>query len=193
MDYFTSLAPAQMLLLGVLPVGIAHQLFSGRFRALARDIQHTSEVLEGAPQPATTNSLLLRQSRTTARWWLGQLPRLRALVLTLAACVGVWLRALYLSALFAPAALLAPAALGAAGAAVPRLRAAWMQLVCWSLERGGALFIKWAQWAATRPGGYGWVLWHQFGFCSPKRVLRCIPGAMQLIGQGIALLHDASR
>jgi len=27
----------------------------------------------------------------------------------------------------------------------------WYPLVCWSLARGGAAWIKWAQWASTRP------------------------------------------
>lgn len=30
-------------------------------------------------------------------------------------------------------------------------RAQWMDLVVWTLERAGPAFIKWGQWAATRP------------------------------------------
>lgn len=55
-------------------------------------------------------------------------------------------RAIYLWALFLPAVLSSPACL-LAGA--PRDR--WLNLMRWTLERAGPAFIKWGQWAATRP------------------------------------------
>ncbi|KAH9310674.1 hypothetical protein KI387_025709 [Taxus chinensis] len=57
------------------------------------------------------------------------------------------LRALYLLTLFSPAIILAPFADIFGG----RYRQLWLQLVHRTLEKGGAAFIKWGQWAATRP------------------------------------------
>lgn len=48
--------------------------------------------------------------------------------------------------LFTPASLTAPFA---AGLGIQRKR--WLDLVVWTLERAGPAFIKWGQWAATRP------------------------------------------
>lgn len=56
------------------------------------------------------------------------------------------LRAVYLVMLFTPATLTAPIGVG-----LGLGRAAWMNLVVWTLERAGPAFIKWGQWAATRP------------------------------------------
>lgn len=57
------------------------------------------------------------------------------------------LRALYLAILFSPSVLLAPFAesLG------PEFRKLWLQLLHETLENAGPAFIKWGQWAATRP------------------------------------------
>lgn len=55
-------------------------------------------------------------------------------------------RAMYLLLLFAPAALLAPICVGLGWG-----RRDWLLLVRWTLERAGPAFIKWGQWAATRP------------------------------------------
>ncbi|XP_022142223.1 probable serine/threonine-protein kinase abkC [Momordica charantia] len=57
------------------------------------------------------------------------------------------LRALYLAILFSPTIVMAPFA-DAFGYSFRRL---WLQLVHRSLEKGGPAFIKWGQWAATRP------------------------------------------
>lgn len=61
--------------------------------------------------------------------------------------VGLVSRALYLLILFMPAILTAPLADSFGG----RFRQAWLQLVHHTLEFAGAAFIKWGQWAATRP------------------------------------------
>jgi hypothetical protein len=52
--------------------------------------------------------------------------------------------------LFSPLAALAPLVY-ACGAALPALRRAWYALLTWSLGAAGCAFIKWGQWAATRP------------------------------------------
>ncbi|XP_020115270.1 probable serine/threonine-protein kinase abkC isoform X1 [Ananas comosus] len=57
------------------------------------------------------------------------------------------LRAVYLAVLFFPAIIMAPFAdtLG------NRLRKKWLHIVRLTLEKAGPAFIKWGQWAATRP------------------------------------------
>ncbi len=55
-------------------------------------------------------------------------------------------RACYLLLLFTPASLTAPFAVG-----LGLQRQRWLDLVVWTLERAGPAFIKWGQWAATRP------------------------------------------
>ncbi|KAL2651822.1 hypothetical protein R1flu_019950 [Riccia fluitans] len=56
-------------------------------------------------------------------------------------------RALYLLALFMPAVIVAPFASHVGG----RARIYWLQLLLSTLEHAGPAFIKWGQWAATRP------------------------------------------
>lgn len=57
------------------------------------------------------------------------------------------LRALYLAILFSPSIAMAPFA----DSFGPRYRKAWLQVVHQTLERAGPAFIKWGQWAASRP------------------------------------------
>ncbi|PHT49400.1 hypothetical protein CQW23_09147, partial [Capsicum baccatum] len=61
--------------------------------------------------------------------------------------VVLLVRAFYLAILFSPSIAMAPFAevLG------PRYRKIWLQVVHRTLERAGPAFIKWGQWAATRP------------------------------------------
>jgi len=55
-------------------------------------------------------------------------------------------RSLYLFFLFLPAVLTAPM-----GSLSDSHRTWWLGLVLWSIERAGPAFVKWGQWAATRP------------------------------------------
>ncbi|CAA0837171.1 Protein kinase superfamily protein [Striga hermonthica] len=57
------------------------------------------------------------------------------------------LRALYLAVLFTPCMVMAPFA----DSFGPEFRKSWLQIVHRTLERAGPAFIKWGQWAATRP------------------------------------------
>ncbi|KMT04463.1 hypothetical protein BVRB_8g181340 [Beta vulgaris subsp. vulgaris] len=57
------------------------------------------------------------------------------------------LRAIYLAILFSPSIAMAPFA----DSFGPQFRTFWLQVVHRSLERAGPAFIKWGQWAATRP------------------------------------------
>lgn len=61
--------------------------------------------------------------------------------------VFMLLRALYLGVLFTPSIVMAPFA----DCFGPRFRKLWLQVVHQTLERAGPAFIKWGQWAATRP------------------------------------------
>ncbi|XP_059623559.1 uncharacterized protein LOC132266643 [Cornus florida] len=72
---------------------------------------------------------------------------LTALLLSVFEGVVLLLRALYLAILFSPSIVMAPFAdsLG------PEFRKTWLRVVHKTLERAGPAFIKWGQWAATRP------------------------------------------
>ncbi|CAH8383967.1 unnamed protein product [Eruca vesicaria subsp. sativa] len=56
-------------------------------------------------------------------------------------------RAFYISCLFTPSILMG-LVVGTCG---PRFRKLWLEMVHRTLERAGPAFIKWGQWAATRP------------------------------------------
>ncbi|KAI3906217.1 hypothetical protein MKW92_046398 [Papaver armeniacum] len=59
----------------------------------------------------------------------------------------ILLRALYLAILFSPSIAMAPFA----DSFGVQFRKMWLQIVHRTLERAGPAFIKWGQWAATRP------------------------------------------
>ncbi|MCD9641983.1 hypothetical protein HAX54_028546 [Datura stramonium] len=62
-------------------------------------------------------------------------------------CFVLLLRAFYLGILFSPSIVMAPFA----DVFGPSFRKLWLQVVRSTLERAGPAFIKWGQWAATRP------------------------------------------
>lgn len=72
---------------------------------------------------------------------------LTSFVALLLECVILLLRAIHLAILFLPSIAMAPLAdsLGA------EFRKAWVHVVHLTLEKAGPAFIKWGQWAATRP------------------------------------------
>lgn len=61
--------------------------------------------------------------------------------------VVLFLRALYLAILFSPCIVMAPFA----DSFGHQFRNLWLQVVHGTLEKAGPAFIKWGQWAATRP------------------------------------------
>jgi hypothetical protein len=61
--------------------------------------------------------------------------------------VAMAIRAAYLSTIFAPLVITSLPALFFE----PFRRHVWYPLVAWTMARGGAAWIKWAQWASTRP------------------------------------------
>ncbi|KAM7262616.1 hypothetical protein ACFE04_000299 [Oxalis oulophora] len=70
-----------------------------------------------------------------------------ALAFSIVEGVILLLRAIYLAILFSPSIVMAPFAdhFG------PEFRNTWLVVVLRTLERAGPAFIKWGQWAATRP------------------------------------------
>ncbi|CAA2935298.1 probable serine threonine- kinase abkC [Olea europaea subsp. europaea] len=72
---------------------------------------------------------------------------LTSLILSMLEGISLLLRALYLAVLFAPTIAMAPFA----DSFGPEFRKLWLQAVHRTLERAGPAFIKWGQWAATRP------------------------------------------
>uniref|UniRef100_A0A7N1A439 ABC1 atypical kinase-like domain-containing protein n=2 Tax=Kalanchoe fedtschenkoi TaxID=63787 RepID=A0A7N1A439_KALFE len=70
-----------------------------------------------------------------------------SLVLSVVEFVILLLRAIYLSILLSPSIVMAPFA----DTFGPSFRKAWLRVVHRTLEKAGPAFIKWGQWAATRP------------------------------------------
>jgi len=61
--------------------------------------------------------------------------------------IALLIRSVYLCFIFTPLMVTAPPAFWS-----PSFRNAfWYPLVCWSIAKGGAAWIKWAQWGSTRP------------------------------------------
>ncbi|KAL6573915.1 hypothetical protein OROHE_001457 [Orobanche hederae] len=72
---------------------------------------------------------------------------LTRLILSIFEGILMLIRAFHLSFLFTPSIIMAPFA----DSFGPRFRILWLQVVHRTLERAGPAFIKWGQWAATRP------------------------------------------
>ncbi|KAM7525157.1 hypothetical protein LguiA_015059 [Lonicera macranthoides] len=72
---------------------------------------------------------------------------LTSLLLSAVEGVILFLRALYLAILFSPSIVMAPFA----DSFGPQFRKRWLRIVHRTLEIAGPAFIKWGQWAATRP------------------------------------------
>lgn len=72
---------------------------------------------------------------------------LTSFLLSLLECLILFLRAIYLIILFSPCMVMAPLVefLGIG------YRKSWLRIVHLTLEKAGPAFIKWGQWAATRP------------------------------------------
>ncbi|GMI72784.1 Activity of BC1 complex Kinase 10a [Hibiscus trionum] len=70
-----------------------------------------------------------------------------SLLLSVLEVVILLMRALYLTVLFSPSIIMAPFA----DSCGPQFRKKWLEVVHRTLEMAGPAFIKWGQWAATRP------------------------------------------
>ncbi|KAF5441807.1 hypothetical protein F2P56_036976 [Juglans regia] len=91
------------------------------------------------------NSIAQAVSLSLARSHL--LVPVTTLLISVVEGVVLFVRALYLAILFSPTFTMAPLVdcLG------PRFRKLWLQVLHRTLEIAGPAFIKWGQWAATRP------------------------------------------
>ncbi|DBA94718.1 hypothetical protein WJX77_012360 [Trebouxia sp. C0004] len=101
----------------------------------ALTIQQSLCLLQPTTNPPYIQQAPLTQSGTVANFFAGVQEEFQTM-----------LRACYLLLLFTPASLTAPFAVG-----LGLQRQRWLDLVVWTLERAGPAFIKWGQWAATRP------------------------------------------
>ncbi|KAL5548057.1 hypothetical protein UlMin_003288 [Ulmus minor] len=72
---------------------------------------------------------------------------LASFVFSLLECFILFLRAIYLAILFTPCIAMAPFAESFG----TQYRKTWLHIVHHTLEKAGPAFIKWGQWAATRP------------------------------------------
>ncbi|OMO65022.1 hypothetical protein COLO4_31626 [Corchorus olitorius] len=70
-----------------------------------------------------------------------------SILLSLVEGVILLVRALFLAVLFSPSIIMAPFA----DCCGPKFRKIWLEVVHCTLEQAGPAFIKWGQWAATRP------------------------------------------
>ena len=122
----------QQLLAAAVPLALVAQLLPGRLRVLAAEIRVA---------PAPLHPTLALPAKPLLRL---QLPAALAAVVEE---VAVWMRGAYLLLLFAPMVLSAPLVFWL----LQGRRGEWMELVRWTLERAGPAFIKWGQWASTRP------------------------------------------
>ncbi|GAX75374.1 hypothetical protein CEUSTIGMA_g2818.t1 [Chlamydomonas eustigma] len=131
----TDTRSGQRLLSSVLPLAVMVYLFPSRFHARAI-----------APQTYLPNRREHCLTKRQQTWVFNIYNGLRNVYQEL----GLWLRGLYLAALFSPAILAAPFVfcLGVGGATG---RCLWMDLILYTIERAGPAFIKWAQWSSSRP------------------------------------------
>lgn len=70
-----------------------------------------------------------------------------SLILSVFEALVLFMRTIYLALLFSPAIAMAPFA----DSFGPEFRREWLHVVRVTLEKAGPAFIKWGQWAATRP------------------------------------------
>lgn len=119
--------------------------------------------------------------------------RVQRIAAALAEEVALALRGLYLFLLFLPAVLTSPV-LALAGRQSER-RAAWLELMRWTLERAGPAFIKWGQWAATRPDMFPADVCAQLALlqtCAPTHGFDHTRGALEAaFGQRLEALFDS--
>mmetsp|Transcript_7773 Transcript_7773/g.20706 ORF Transcript_7773/g.20706 Transcript_7773/m.20706 type:complete len:638 (+) Transcript_7773:257-2170(+) len=127
-------ASGQKLLASVLPFAVVSQLFPWRFQCLALEPHFGLPPRIPEPPPSFLYHLIAR------------LP-VPYFVVALIEELNVCIRGTFLLLLFLPAVLTAHAAFWAGG----EYRKRWMQLMIWTLHQAGPAFIKWGQWAATRP------------------------------------------
>ena len=122
--------PAQKLVAAWLPIALVTQLFPSRFRCLADQVVPSVPAYNRLVAPPKPKVLALGPHLAAIK-----LPRLFEAVI---AELGVMVRGLFLAFLFTPAIMSAPLAFYLDA---PELRARWMSLLTWTLERAGPAFM----------------------------------------------------
>lgn len=117
----------------------SHLLVPGIFALTCGQLAWAQRTLADTEHCPSQNSLYMRAQDGHAY--------LTSLLLSVVEGVILFLRALYLSILFSPSIMMAPFA----DSFGPQFRKMWLQVVHRTLEKAGPAFIKWGQWAATRP------------------------------------------
>ena len=108
-----------------------------------------SQLLRAEGQAYCYHAPLVRQAHPTAtlEFTLGELLQLvQRMTASLREELAIALRGAFLFFLFFPVVATAPVLLLS-----PAHRDQWLGLLHWTLEHAGPAFIKWGQWAATRP------------------------------------------
>ncbi|KAG2497982.1 hypothetical protein HYH03_004241 [Edaphochlamys debaryana] len=134
------LPPALLWLLMVLPASYRVMAFKLMGMAPPASV-HAQSYSGSTPSLTSPSSLSILLSR------LLQALGLTALASSIRDEILLAARAAYLWCLFLPAVLSAPIVVALNGPG----RETWLRLVQWTLEHAGPAFIKWGQWASTRP------------------------------------------
>jgi hypothetical protein len=119
----------QKLLASLLPLTAAAVLFPQRSYALSVTTANDLRQLRGVLPKQQSQPLLQRMLNSV---------KVPALVLNTLEELALWARGAYLAALFTPAVVTSALAFWWGGS----MRAWWMGLIAWTLERAGPAFIK---------------------------------------------------
>ncbi|XP_075667046.1 uncharacterized protein LOC142636656 [Castanea sativa] len=117
----------------------SHLLVPGIFAFTCGQLAWAQQTMADTEYYPSQNSLYMRAQDGHAY--------MTSLLFSVVEGVILFLRALYLSILFSPSIMMAPFA----DSFGPQFRKMWLQVVHRTLEQAGPAFIKWGQWAATRP------------------------------------------
>ncbi|KAF5475582.1 hypothetical protein F2P56_007375 [Juglans regia] len=117
----------------------SHLLVPGIFAFTCGQLAWAQRTLADSEHYPSPNTLYMRAQDGHAY--------MTSLLFSVVEGVVLLVRALYLAILFSPSVMMAPFVdyFG------PQYRKMWLQIVHRTLEKAGPAFIKWGQWAATRP------------------------------------------
>ncbi|WRX27078.1 ABC1 atypical kinase-like domain - like 9 [Theobroma cacao] len=117
----------------------SHLIVPGIFGLTCGQVALAQRTLVEADYYPSQNSLYMRAQDGHAF--------VSSILLSLVEGVILLLRAFYLAVLFSPSIIMAPFA----DSCGSQFRKMWLEIVHRTLEKAGPAFIKWGQWAATRP------------------------------------------
>lgn len=117
----------------------SHVIVPGIFAFTCGQLAWAQRTFPDLEHPLSQNALYMRAQDGHAY--------MTSLLFSVVEAVVLLLRALYLAILFSPSIMMAPFA----DCFGVQFRKMWLQVVHRTLEKAGPAFIKWGQWAATRP------------------------------------------